>query len=58
LSRADGFPFPQSNIPASDQLIFFNGRQLTGLKDSLEVRPTPLGSPPTTSPSALEEGAR
>ncbi|GAA5936836.1 hypothetical protein JCM3775_002721 [Rhodotorula graminis] len=25
-----------SNIPASDQLIFFNGRQLTGLKDSLE----------------------
>ncbi|BGP37231.1 DNA damage-inducible protein 1 [Rhodotorula kratochvilovae] len=25
-----------SNIPASDQLIFFNGRQLTTLKDSLE----------------------
>ncbi|GAA5854450.1 hypothetical protein JCM9279_006608 [Rhodotorula babjevae] len=25
-----------SNIPATDQLIFFNGRQLTGLKDSLE----------------------
>ncbi|GAA6047960.1 hypothetical protein JCM3770_006444 [Rhodotorula araucariae] len=25
-----------SNIPASDQLLFFNGRQLTQLKDSLE----------------------
>lgn len=29
----------QSNIPASQQLIFFNGRQLTQPKDSLEVRP-------------------
>lgn len=46
----------QSNVPVDDQLLFYNGRHLTGLKESLEVRRPSLAAgerPRNRPPSCL-----
>ena len=40
LQMASGAPRPRrSGIPTADQLVFYSGRQLTELKETLEVGP-------------------